>query len=443
MNVATSREPIRTRATDFLATVWPGSSPSDSELQRRTKLAVRAAQLAVIAMVSSAVGGTIIADAKALSAGAVAGLVALTLVYLAWSLYGMRDAVRWVVQEQGPPGGRGWWPAAPQGSRVYFTVQLALAGLLYVWGDQGRILPLVWLVLLPPVAHSVILLRGPGVALVAGLVLGILAVNVGWQHGWRLLPNALLAFSCAVLFTLVFTSLAVSAEKARGEVQCLASELGEANRKLREYAVQAEELAVIRERNRLAREIHDTLGHYLTVTFVQLEAARAVRDVDPERARQALDKAQALTQEGLQEIRRSVAALRASPLDNKSLAEALRQVGQEHQNSGQTVDVQVLGQPRALSPQAELTLYRAGQEGLTNARKHARARHVQLSLDFQNPARVSLEVSDDGVGSASEGNPQGGFGLLGLRERALLLGGEVRVKTSPGAGFKLEVEVPG
>ncbi|MCX6904394.1 MAG: sensor histidine kinase [Verrucomicrobia bacterium] len=443
MNVATSPEPIRTRATDFLATVWPASSPTDSELQRRTKLAVRAAQLAVIVMVSSAVGGTIIADAKALSAGAVAGLVVLTLAYLAWSLYGMRDAVRWVVQEQGAPGGSGWSPAAPQGAGVYFTVQVGLAGLLYAWGDQGRVPTLVWLVLLPPVAHSVILLRRPGVALVTGLILGILAATVVWQHGWRLLPNALLAFSCAVLFTLVFTSLAVSAEKARGQVQRLASELGEANRKLREYAVQAEELAVIRERNRLAREIHDTLGHYLTVTYVQLEAARAVRDVDPERARQALDKAQALTQEGLQEIRRSVAALRASPLDNKSLAEALRQAGQEQQTSGQAVDVQVLGQPRALSPQAELTLYRAGQEGLTNARKHARARSVHLSLDFRHSARVGLEVSDDGVGVAGEGNPQGGFGLLGLRERALLLGGEVRVKTSPGAGFKLEVEVPG
>jgi signal transduction histidine kinase len=397
----------------------------------------------MVVMVWSAIIGTIILDARHMSASSIVGMLILIITYLGWSLRGMKKAIRWVVQDQSSPDASKEPPVLRNGAEIYFGVQLTLAGLLYTWGDQGRIPTLVWLVLLPPVAHSVIILQKTGIALVTGITLLILGGNVLWQHGWSFLPNAMMAFSCAVLFTLVFTSLAVSSERARGEVQRLATELGEANRKLREYAVQAEELSAIRERNRLAREIHDTLGHYLTVTNVQLEAARAVQDLDPARARQALDKAQALTQEGLQEIRRSVAALRASPLDNKSLAEALRLVALENQSSGQMVDLQVLGQPRDLSPQAELTIYRAGQEGLTNARKHAKAAHVELKLDFLHPARVRLQVNDDGAGAAAEVNPSGGFGLLGLRERALLLGGEVRVKTAPGAGFQLEVEVPG
>lgn len=165
--------------------------------------------------------------------------------------------------------------------------------------------------------------------------------------------------------------------------------------------------------------------------------------IDPARAHDALDKAQSLTQEGLREIRRSVSALRSSPLDNKPLAEALRQVVAEGRAAGLTADLEVLGAPRPLTPAAELTLYRAGQEGLTNTRKHAAAAHARLALDFRAPNRVSLTVTDDGTGSIADPQCTGGFGLLGLRERAHLLGGTVRVQTAPGAGFTLAVEVPG
>ncbi|HWI57349.1 MAG TPA: sensor histidine kinase, partial [Bacillota bacterium] len=269
-----------------------------------------------------------------------------------------------------------------------------------------------------------------------------LVFDLAWWHGWGPVPNALLGFTFAVLFTLVFTLLAVSSERARGEVQRLASELSDANRQLREYAVQAEELAATRERNRLAREIHDTVGHCLTVVNVQLEAARTLRAHAPERMADALDKAQRLTQQGLQEIRRSVASLRASPVDDKPLAEALRQIVAESQAAGLTTELCVQGEARPLSPQAQLTLYRAGQEGLTNARKHAHATSTRLLLDFQAPDKVRLSVRDDGVGAASASGAAGGFGLLGLRERAQLLGGALRVQTAPGAGFTLEVEVP-
>jgi signal transduction histidine kinase len=252
-----------------------------------------------------------------------------------------------------------------------------------------------------------------------------------------------LEFSYAVLFTLVLTTLAVSSERARGEVERLAGELSAANEKLRAYAVQAEELAATRERNRLAREVHDSLGHYLTVVNVQIEAARALRERDPARTWDALDQAQALTQQGLQDIRRSVAALRASPLDDQPLAQVLHEVVNRSCATGLAAELQVWGEARALSPQARLALYRAGQEGLTNVRKHARVAEARLALDFRAPAKVSLSVTDKGAGADLATATAGGFGLLGLRERVQLLGGAVRVQTAPGAGFFLEVEVPG
>lgn len=373
-----------------------------------------------------------------------AGILALlSLVYVAWSWQGMRDPVHFLFGKPGtrPPSAAN--PRVSVGNVIYFVVQLGLAGLICHQSFSGRERPIAWLVLLPPVAHSVILLRGWGVAVVSASSLALFVFTVVSHFGWAMVPNALLAFPFALVFTLVFTLLAVSSERAREEVERLAGDLAKANGKLREYAVQAEELAATRERNRLAGEIHDNLGHYLTVVNVQLEAARALRHRDPDRSTAALDKAQSLTLEGLREIRHSVSALRASPLDNRSLPEALRRIVEENCAAGLVAKMEVLGEPRRLSPQAELTLYRAGQEGLTNVRKHAQTTHARLELDFREAAKVVLSVSDKGVGMTAATPGAVGFGLLGLRERAQLLGAEVRVRSVPNQGFTMEVEVPG
>jgi signal transduction histidine kinase len=432
-----------TRTRDILATLWPALSADDSEFQRRKKIAVRSAQSAVIVMVVAALGGAIAADFPRLPAWQVGGLVWAGLAYIVWSIHGTHDAVRLLLWEGGESPPEQLLQSSRRGAVGYFTVHLGLAALLYYLGDQGRATPLVWLVLLPPVAHSAILLRWPGIACVSAMSMGILLFNVVRWHGWVRVPTAAVEFSFALLFTLVFTLLAVGSEKARSQVQRLAAELTDANRKLREYAVQAEELAVTRERNRLAREIHDCLGHYLTVINVQIEAARVMANHDSARAQDALDKAQKLTQEGLQEIRRSVATLRSSPLDNKTLPDALRQVAEESRAAGLAVAVRVLGEARDLSPPAKLTLYRAGQEGLTNVRKYAQVTEACLELDYSKSGSVRLSVSDKGLGAAEAAiTAPGRFGLLGLRERVQLLGGRVHVQTSPGAGFILAVEVP-
>ena len=429
------------RRGSILATAWPVISREDAASLRRRKVAVRAGHLAMAFMVLAAVGSALLAAPGDYSALEIAVLGVGSLGYVLWNAVGTRGVVTLLLWDKGvPPAISTRVPRC--GALVYFSVQVALAGVIYWIGDRGRVPNLVWLSLLPPVAYAVFLLEWRGIALVSVLVMGILVASFCRWHNLMFAAYAGLGFSFAILFTIVFTMLAVQSEKARNEVQRLAGDLSEANRRLREYVVQAEELSANRERIRLAREIHDSLGHYLTVVNVQLEAAQALWSNNPARAKDSLAKAQTLAQEGLHDIRRSVASLRSSPLDNKSLTEALRALLAADSQTVPAPEFQVNGESRDLASPVALSLYRATQEGLTNARKHARASRVSVLLDFRSPSTVAVAVSDDGRGAAGVGS-SGGFGLLGLRERAQLLGGEVRVETAPGAGFKLTFEVPG
>jgi signal transduction histidine kinase len=362
-------------------------------------------------------------------------------VLLGWSLYGTKGAAGFVLWQDGQGTPPGAWPAPGTLRAVlHLAVQFLIAEFIVWLAAPAGVLGLLWLVLLPPVGYAVMFLRAPAVAAVAIFTVALHTANIVHWHGWAPVAPAITAFSAAVLFTIVFTHAAITAERARGEVERLAAELARANDRLRQQATQAEELAVTRERNRVAREIHDSLGHCLTVVHVQLEAARSTLDASPVLARGALDKAQAMAHVGLQEVRRSVSALRTSPLEGRSLPEALSQLAAESGAAGLQVEVAVTGPSRDMSAQAMLTVYRAAQEGLTNCRKHSGVTLARLALDYGSEGVVRLTVSDDGAGAARTAD---GFGLLGLRERAHLLGGSLGVRTSPGAGFVLTMEVPG
>jgi signal transduction histidine kinase len=321
-------------------------------------------------------------------------------------------------------------------SLAYFAAQLLIAWLIIrVAGGMG----LAWLLTMVLASHAMTLLP-IGWAVVVAVAIVVVPVLDPLLAGANLpyLLNIVPSMVAGVFFVAVFTHIAISEERARHEVERLAAELREANRKLREYAVQAEQLATTKERNRLAREIHDGLGHYLTAINMQIKAAQAVREQDPAQASDALNKAQRLAQDALADVRRSVSALRTSPTEERPLTETIRSLTEEGRASGLNLTFVVEGTPQPLPAQAELTLYRAVQEGLTNVRKHAAAQEAGVVLRYGEQS-ASVLVWDDGEGAVEA---EGGFGLLGLRERVHLLGGEVEVRTAPGEGFQLEVEVP-
>jgi signal transduction histidine kinase len=308
---------------------------------------------------------------------------------------------------------------------LHILVLLLLGYAVFVTNlSVGAILLLVVLV-----SQAVLLLPLPAVA--------VLVAIVPFFHAGMALAEGLregLGLFAVAAFTAVLTKVVVREQQARAA-------LAEAHARLREYAVQAERLAAAQERNRVARDIHDGLGHSLTVVQMQIKAARAVLAGRPERADEVLAKAQDQAEEALREVRRSVGALRerrpAVPLP-----EALHALAEETSAAGVPTEVGVTGAARPLRAEAEESLFRAAQEGLTNVRKHANATRAELILDYSQPAQVRLEVRDDGAGAAGDELPSG-FGLLGVRERAAHLGGRMMLESIPGRGFTLRVEVPG
>ena len=321
---------------------------------------------------------------------------------------------------------------------TYFLVQLAIATIAaYIIPESGNL----WLMALPLVGQAVLVLPRRWLVFYSVLVVAAFIIPGGFVYGWDNALASVLGYTAGVVFVVVFTQVYANELKARTEIQHLVARLEDMNRQLGAYAVQVEELATTKERNRLAREIHDSLGHFLTVVNIQLEAAQAVFESDPTTAQDALAKAQALTKEGLAEVRRSVAALRASPMEGRPLEAAIEALLEKSRATGMLADLRVSGQARELAPQVEHTLYRVAQEGLTNVHKHARASHVTLLLDYSAEESVSLVLEDNGVGLDAEGLGEG-FGLIGLRERVIILGGDLTITSEHAQGTRLEVRIP-
>jgi two-component system NarL family sensor kinase len=209
----------------------------------------------------------------------------------------------------------------------------------------------------------------------------------------------------------------------------------------------ATRLATIEERNRLAREIHDTLAQGLAAITLQLETADALFQSRPERAQETIQKALQLARSNLEEARHSVMDLRAAPLQKYSLTEALAALATAELVP--MVDYAYLPTQHfpILSARIETGLYRIAQEALTNARKHARAHKISLTL-IAEEQWVSLSVQDDGCGFDLEsvaqqaGRSSGHFGLAGMSERVKLLGGNLCIVSEPGEGTSIEVSIP-
>lgn len=204
------------------------------------------------------------------------------------------------------------------------------------------------------------------------------------------------------------------------------------------------QLGAAEERNRLAREIHDTLAQGMAAVALQLETADALLDRDAERDRvqRALTRALELTRANLEEARRSVLDLRAAPLEGKSLAQALAALATEQSIPRSTrVTFSATGGSRPLSARTEVGVFGVVREAVQNALRHAHARHVRIAL-VTTPDVVRCTVTDDGQGFDPEHVPAGRFGLIGMSERARLLGGRFCIDSQPGQGTRIDLEVP-
>lgn len=206
-------------------------------------------------------------------------------------------------------------------------------------------------------------------------------------------------------------------------------------------AEQGARLARAEERTRIAREIHDTLVQSLTAIALNLEGAVRAAGEHPDRAKTRVTRALEVARAGLEEARRSVLNLRAAPGAGTPLPEALAALGRAvTAETGVRVHVRTTGGRAAPQP-LEPELFRIAQEALTNVRRHAHATEVAISLST-TPRAVRLTIKDDGHGFRTRAVPAGRLGLVGMRERAELLGGRFRVFSSPGRGTSVTVSVP-
>ncbi len=269
----------------------------------------------------------------------------------------------------------------------------------------------------------------------------VLAIPMALHGGPPLVTVVALLFLRTVLFVVVgyLVVRLMHAQRAQREA------LAQANARLVGYARTLEHLAASRERNRLARELHDTLAHALSAAAVQLEAVVSVWDSDPDRARTMLSQSLALVRDGLVEARRAIAALRAAPLEEQGVVLAIRSLAESAAaRAGLHLDLQLPARLDGLSPNVESALYRIAQEAMTNVARHAQARTLAVHL-VREGQRLVLAISDDGRGFEVSAVPAGNrYGLQGMRERAAAVGGVLVVQSAPGQGttVRLTVGVP-
>jgi signal transduction histidine kinase len=235
--------------------------------------------------------------------------------------------------------------------------------------------------------------------------------------------------------------------------------LAEANRRLVRYAATLEQLAISQERNRLARELHDTLAHALSALAVQLDAIGTVWVQMPPKARTMLQRALAITRTGLDDTRRVLGALRATPLEDVGLVEAIRRLAEGAATRARLgLELHLEELSIDLAPEVEQCYYRVAQEAIENVLKHAEATQLNVSLNREQGLLV-LEVSDDGRGSfvqtaeeaaptvraslqaheARPGAEEAAFGIRGMRERAELIGAVLDIESQPGEGTMIRL----
>ncbi|MEV4111849.1 sensor histidine kinase [Nonomuraea sp. NPDC049695] len=339
--------------------------------------------------------------------GATAFAVNLALVATLWLLLPWRR----------PDGGRGGWRGALPIVFLLATFALGFTG-------SAEVHQLLTLLAVANVAfvHSV-----RTAAAVIGCVASAMFVSVLVVFHRDVLNATAQTVPVIVFasFVLGMASAVLEARRRRAEAQRLLARV--------------RELTVAQERARMGAEMHDSIGHHLTVIKLSLENAERFRTRRPEAAWDEVRQAKELAVAALADARRWVRALRPLALEGRVGGAALERLATSFDGTGLAVSFEVVGDEPPLEPDVELVLYRVLQEGLTNAVRHADARQVSGTLAFDGE-RVVLVVADDGRGRAH--GARGGFGLPSLAERARAVGGTLSAGDRPGGGFEVRAELP-
>ena len=332
---------------------------------------------------------------------------------------------------------RGGWPISRRNLALYFV------GGVCMWGLSCWLNPFTWWLgftyfgqmfgLLP--LQAVV----PGTAIVTFL---IALITSDWNL--RQIPlGAVIGFTFQwlggmTIFLFIYGIIRTSRERAK-----LITKLEFAQKELELAHQRDTELATLQERERLARDLHDSLGHALVAMSIQLEAIQRLYKVDPNKASAQVDELKDLTRASMDDLRRSLAGLRAPGLGERRLSEALQTLSVDTgQRAHLEIKCHVAEGANQLSPTQAETLWRVAQEALANIERHAAARTVGLELVIEsNSARLSIK--DDGVGLPSDAEKQPGhYGLRGMRERVEGLGGELTFISNGQGGTRVEVKLP-
>lgn len=341
------------------------------------------------------------------------------------------------------------WPRRALG-RVYLPVAIGIATL-------GPVAEYVANVLVRLASHGSTDFGGEIVFLI--LLLLIPLIIVSWQYNFRAvvafnIGTALLEIAVGypldrlggpklsdvagaiVLRSVLFVLIGFMVVRIMAAQRVQRKALAEANSQLTRYAVALEQLVTSRERNRMARELHDTLAHTLSALAVQLEAINALWDTDPAKARNLLGESLGSTRSGLAEARRAIQALRSTPLEDVGLALAVRDLAESvAARSALKLTLDIPEQITHLDPDAEQAIYRIADEAITNVARHAQAQRLSVMLRRSGGSGVRLEIADDGRGFDPAHSPDNGhYGLRGIQERAELIGAQVQVESRPGQG---------
>jgi signal transduction histidine kinase len=398
-------------------------------------------------------------------------LLALSAVYAGWMLYGQFRRDR-----RGPiiPGVRRRlriWLTALILTTGLFALHPVMGWLCYaLFGMAFSLFDLPWAILPGLVAYAFI----PATIVANGFAPLESVANPGSLISWAL---GFPVYSAIIYIPSWLLRERIRREASVAELERMHHELAEAHQRLAASADQERELAVLRERGRLARDMHDTLGHALVLVAVKLEAARRLRDVDVARADRELDATQQIVREAMADLRACLAALRSPLLGREPLGEALaRHAREAGLRAGWHVVYDVSPDLGALDEAAHEALLRVGCEALTNAERHPRARTVTLSLKRTDDGAVVLRVADDGIGIGvhqparallapasgatpsaaplqADDSPEAGgdpaeraaaghYGITGMRERMTVLGGAFTLTSGPRGGTVVEARIP-